>query len=98
MLVRPEQSKLFGPVAPHWYGLPIWLSAYQIASDAGLRMWMLVAAAGWTPSVPASTVARMVATTRRRNGASGRADAAGDSMANSLLVGRVLARRRLREI
>src|SRR2546430_9391698 len=33
-IVRPEQSKLSGPDAPHWYGLPIWARATATASAA----------------------------------------------------------------
>src|SRR3954465_13811983 len=33
-IVRPEQSKLPGPAAPHRYGLPIWRCASWMAPDA----------------------------------------------------------------
>ena len=35
-MVRPEQSKAFGPLAPHAYGLPSWARAAAIAPAAPL--------------------------------------------------------------
>ncbi len=35
-MVRPEQSKVSGPAAPHWYGLPSWVSAQLAATSPWL--------------------------------------------------------------